>query len=114
MGGQDHIAEEEEQKTDARIVGCGCLMFLALALGAAVAALCATLDRAFDRDVAAYSICEMCGELLDETNVHAACAGEAESELIPDIEFGVELTGVDGRKMRFMHGVLVEEEAAHE
>lgn len=77
----EHSATEEagNQKADARIVGCGCLLFLALALGAAVAALCVTLDRAFDKDVAAYSICEMCGALLDATNVHARCAGEVAS-----------------------------------
>ena len=77
----EHSATEEaaNQKADARIVGCGCLIVLAALLGAALIATSVAIDRAFDREVAAYSICEMCGELLDATNVHARCAGEVAS-----------------------------------
>lgn len=71
--------EAGEQRSSRRVVGCGCLIVLAALLGAALAATCVTIDRAFDREVSAYSICEMCGLVLDATNVHARCAGEVAS-----------------------------------
>ena len=81
MGEQDLYEESRDQKASAGVVGCGCLLavlaalFLAAALATAI-----TIDRAFDREVAAYSICEACGLVLDAANVHAACAGEAAHE----------------------------------
>lgn len=64
------------QKSDMRVVGCGCLIVLALLLAAASMATAVVIDRAFDKEVAAYSVCEGCGLILDAGNVHAACAGE--------------------------------------
>lgn len=71
--------EAGAQRSSMQMVGCGCLIVLAALLGAALLATCVTIDRAFGRDseaVAAYSVCEMCGALLDETNAHARCAWE--------------------------------------
>lgn len=74
--------EAREQLAGMRVVGCGCLAVMAALLGAALLATCVIIGRAFggrDEAVAAYSVCEMCGALLDATNVHARCAGEVAS-----------------------------------
>lgn len=79
MGEQDLYEESRDQKASAGVVGCLLAVLSALFLAAALAT-AVTIDRAFDREVAAYSICEACGLVLDAANVHAACAGEAAHE----------------------------------
>ncbi len=76
MDEQQAYDEAGEQKADMQIVGYGCLLFAALALGVVIWAVCACIQLREDKAVAAYSVCEMCGELLDADNVHARCAGE--------------------------------------
>lgn len=69
--------EAMEQKSDMRLVGYGCLIFLAVLFVAALfATVVSIINRAKVKEVAAYSICERCGLLLDGTNVHAACVEE--------------------------------------
>lgn len=68
--------EAREQLAGAQIAGYGCLLFIALALGIVCWAVCAYYQHKEDEAVAAYSICEMCGLVLDATNAHAVCIGE--------------------------------------
>ncbi len=77
----EHSATEEagNQKADMQVVGYGCLLFIALALGVVTWAVCAYYQHREDETIAAYSICESCGLVLDATNVHARCAGEVAS-----------------------------------
>jgi hypothetical protein len=77
MDGEQAYVEAGEQKAGMQVVGYGCLMLVAVAVIGAVWAVCAYLQHREDETIAAYSICEMCGALLDSTNVHARCeAGE--------------------------------------
>lgn len=81
----EQALEEEaiSQKSDAQIVGYGCLLFIALMLGAAAAAVAIwhstgimarnVLFRA-DAEPAPYSVCERCGALLD--GAHTECVEE--------------------------------------
>jgi len=73
---QQAYDEAGNQKADMQIVGYGCLLFAALALGVAAWAAIAYCQHREDEAIAAYSICESCGLVLDATNVHARCAGE--------------------------------------
>ncbi len=77
MDGEQAYEEAGNQKADMQIVGYGCLLFVMLVVGVVAWATCAYLQHREDEAIAAYSICEGCGLLLDATNVHARCeAGE--------------------------------------
>lgn len=76
MDAQQAYEEAGNQKADMRIVGYGCLLFAALALGVAAWAVIAYCQHREDEAIAAYSICESCGLVLDATNAHAVCVGE--------------------------------------
>jgi hypothetical protein len=76
MDAQQAYEEAGKQKADMQVVGYGCMLFVALALGVVTWAVCAYCQHREYKAIAAYSICEMCGALLDATNVHARCAAE--------------------------------------
>ena len=76
MDAQQAYDEAGNQKADMQIVGYGCLLFVMLAIGIVTWAVCAYCQHREDEAIAAYSICESCGLVLDATNVHAVCAGE--------------------------------------
>lgn len=79
MDAQQAYVEAGEQKAGMQVVGYGCLLLVAVAVIGAVWAVFAYCQHREDETIAAYSICEMCGALLDATNVHARCAGEVAS-----------------------------------
>ncbi len=79
MEREQAYVEAGEQKAGMEVVGYGCLLFIALAIGIVTWAVCAYYQHREDETIETYSICEMCGAVLDATNVHARCAGEVES-----------------------------------
>lgn len=85
---EEAVQEAANQKADSRVVGYGCLLFIALALGIVTWAVCAYYQHREDEAVAAYSICEMCGTLLDETNAHAVCVGDTGAVAVATTYFG--------------------------
>lgn len=73
---RDWMELEVERQAD-EAFGCGGVLFLALALCLAAWAVFACRQREEDEEiVAAYSVCEVCGLVLDEAAVRARCAGE--------------------------------------
>ena len=77
MGEQELMDGARDQRAGLQAVGYGCLVVALVALAAlALAIIVARVERKGDEAVAAYSICESCGMLLDETNVHAVCGAE--------------------------------------
>lgn len=79
MDAQQAYDEAGNQKADMQVVGYGCLLLVAVAVIGAVWAVCAYCQHREDETIAAYSICESCGLVLDATNVHARCSGEVAS-----------------------------------
>lgn len=83
MAEQAMAEEAISQKADTQIVGYGCLLCIALMLGAVAAAVAiwhstgimarSVLFRA-EAEPAPYSVCERCGALLDGS--HAECVEE--------------------------------------
>ena len=76
MGEQDLFEECQDQTNSASVVGYGCLLALAAALALAAWAAAWWFQHREDEAVAACSLCEYCGLVLDATNVHARCAGQ--------------------------------------
>lgn len=76
MGEQDLREECREQTDSASVVGYGCLLAAAAVIALAAWAAVAWFQRREDKAVAAFSICEACGLILDATNVHAVCGAE--------------------------------------
>lgn len=76
MGELELMDQCQDQTDSADVVGYGCLLALVFAVVVAGGMAEWWFQRREDREVAAYSLCERCGLTLDESNVHAACAGE--------------------------------------